>query len=165
MPVIDGKAGNSGSSAWNDLIQFKTLDNGVKCAFRWSKYTSGGYSYLKIDCIVVPKGMTDTSAVDWTDENVETRYFKGQVIFRPIAIYGIFHLLQEFRHNIPHVLLNGGHTAAQLEEAVMQVLSSYLRLQAICVMAVFIGLLMLYKVYCQCLPPSSDVAAQWCEMQ
>lgn len=77
MPVIDGKAGNSGSSAWNDLVQFKTLDNGVKCAFRWSKYTSGGYSYLKIDCIVVPKDMTDTSAVDWTDENVETRYFKG----------------------------------------------------------------------------------------
>lgn len=77
MPAIDGKAGNQGSSAWNTLVQFKTLDNGVKCAFRWSKYTSGNYSYLKIDCIVVPKDMTDTSAVDWNDENVETRYFKG----------------------------------------------------------------------------------------
>lgn len=77
MPAIDGKAGNQGSSAWNTLVQFKTLDNGVKCAFRWSKYTSDSYSYLKIDCIVVPKDMTDTSAVDWNDENVETRYFKG----------------------------------------------------------------------------------------
>ncbi len=78
LPVIDEKAGNSGSSAWTTLVQLKTLsDNKTKVAFRWSKYSYSDYSYLKIECLVVPSSLISTSEVDWTDSNVVTRYFKG----------------------------------------------------------------------------------------
>lgn len=66
----------TGSSAWNTLVQFKTLGN-TKCAFRWSKETKEQYSYLKIECLVVNNNTTDATAIDWSDKNVETRYFKG----------------------------------------------------------------------------------------
>lgn len=77
LPVINEKSGSTGTSAWNTLIQFKTLDDGTKCAFRWSKETASGYSYLKIECLVVDNNMTETSEINWDDENVETRFFKG----------------------------------------------------------------------------------------
>lgn len=77
LPAIDGKAGNSGSNAWSTLSQFKTLADGTKCAFRWSKTTASRYSYLHIECLVVDKNLDNLDAVDWSDENVVSRYFKG----------------------------------------------------------------------------------------
>lgn len=76
MPVINDRAGNTGNNAWNTLVQFKTLDN-IKCAFRWSKYTRSSYSYLKIECLVVNNNTTDITQINWNEENVVTRYFKG----------------------------------------------------------------------------------------
>lgn len=77
MPILNGKSGNTGSEAWNTLVQIKTLDDGTSCAFRWSKSTGTTYSYLKIECLVIGKDVTDTSIINWNDENVVSRYFKG----------------------------------------------------------------------------------------
>lgn len=74
LPVVDGKAGNSN---WNTLTQFKELEDGTKCAFRWSKHNGNSANYFKIECLVVSKSTTDMSSVDWADEHVVTRYFKG----------------------------------------------------------------------------------------
>ena len=77
MPVINDKAGNSGDEAWNTLVQLKTLADGTKCAFRWSKATIGSYSYLKVECLVVATNVSETSAINWNDTHVVSRYFKG----------------------------------------------------------------------------------------
>ena len=77
MPIVNGKYGNTGDTAWKELVQFKTLADGTKCAFRWSKTIESGKSYLKIECLVVDKSTTETSAINWSDKNVQTRMFKG----------------------------------------------------------------------------------------
>lgn len=87
MPVVDEKAGNKGNNAWKTLIQFKTLADGTKCAFRWSKISNNGYSYLKIECLVVNESMNDASNINWDDENVETRIFKGSGYITAIRNY------------------------------------------------------------------------------
>lgn len=76
MPVIDGRTGNIGSGAWNTLVQIKELEDGTHCAFRWSAEEDYYYSYLKIECLVVDEN-ADEDTIDWSDENVVTRYFKG----------------------------------------------------------------------------------------
>ena len=77
MPILDGKYGNTGNTAWNELVQFKTLADGTKCAFRWSRVIENDNYYLKIECLVVDGSTTETSAVNWSDENVKIRMFKG----------------------------------------------------------------------------------------
>lgn len=76
MPVIDGRTGNIGNRAWNTLVQIKELEDGTRCAFRWSEEDGNYYSYLKIECLVIDEN-TAEDAIDWDDENVVTRYFKG----------------------------------------------------------------------------------------
>lgn len=76
MPVINGNTGNKGSNAWNTLVQIKELEDGTCCAFRWSKEDDYYYSYLKIECLVIDENTTEES-IDWENENVVTRYFKG----------------------------------------------------------------------------------------
>ena len=53
------------------------MDDGTKCAFRWSKETYDSYSYLRIDCLVVDADITESSSINWDNEKVVTRKFKG----------------------------------------------------------------------------------------
>lgn len=76
MPVIDGKTGNIGNGAWNTLVQIKELEDGTRCAFRWSEEDGNYYSYLKVECLVVDENAAE-EAINWSDEHVVTRYFKG----------------------------------------------------------------------------------------
>ena len=76
MPIIDGQAGNMGNSAWEPLVQIKVLEDGTRCAFRWSEEEGYYNSYLKIECLVVD-ATTEEDGINWDDSNVVTRYFKG----------------------------------------------------------------------------------------
>ena len=73
LPYLNGSYGNNN---WNTLVQIKTLEDGTRCAFRWSKTSGTNNSYLTIDCLVVAANVTEES-VNWSDEHVVSRSFKG----------------------------------------------------------------------------------------
>lgn len=77
LPYENNAIGVTGSTAWNTRTAIKLIgkenEEKVPCAFRWSKYTESGYSYLKIECLVLA---SEDSTPDWTDSNVVKRYFK-----------------------------------------------------------------------------------------
>ncbi|MDE6553250.1 MAG: fimbrillin family protein [Muribaculaceae bacterium] len=59
-------------------------DGDVKYAVRWSRVTEGTKTqYLKIDALVIGSNVESTSEVNWSDENVVTRYFKAAGMIRP----------------------------------------------------------------------------------
>lgn len=86
MPLIDGKYGYRGSNAWDeDITQFKTLADGTKCAFRWTGLAVDNSFYaLQIECLVVDQSVTDITSIDWEDEHVQSRFFRGSGYIMPV---------------------------------------------------------------------------------
>ena len=59
-------------------------DGDLRYAVRWSRVTEGTKTqYLKIDAIVIGSDVESTTDVNWSDENVVTRYFKAAGMIRP----------------------------------------------------------------------------------
>lgn len=72
------KSGSSSlSSVLNNLVELKNIEGVCTYAMRWSAVTQSSKTYLRIDALVVPDNFSadNLSSINWSDENVVTRYF------------------------------------------------------------------------------------------
>lgn len=76
------------ASVLNNHVELRTNDD-CSYAIRWSAETISNKTYLRIDAIVVPGNFTkeELSSVDWTNNEVVTRYFGANGF-----IHGFYHV-------------------------------------------------------------------------
>lgn len=76
-PSEPKKGTGSLSSVLNNLVELKKIEGVCTYAMRWSAVTQSSKAYLRIDALVVPDNFSadNLSSINWSDENVVTRYF------------------------------------------------------------------------------------------
>lgn len=76
-PLEPKKGTGDLSSVLNNLVELKRIEGVCTYAMRWSAVINNSKTYLRIDALVVPDNFStdNLSSINWSDENVVTRYF------------------------------------------------------------------------------------------